>query len=228
MAIKKGDFVKIDYTGRLTDGAIFDTTSEKEAQAAKIFDEKGRYKPVLVIVGKGQAVRGLDEAIDGMNVGDEKEITVPPEKGFGMRDPNLLNVVPLSQFEHEKVNPAPGMVVSIDNRDGTVKSVGGGRVIVDFNHPLAGQELKYKMKVVSLLETTQDKSQAIFEDSGLEGSVTVKGDVLSLNLKANASTDFILRKQSLIGWISDSIPEVKTVSVSEEYETSDVRRQLQR
>lgn len=217
MAIKKGDFVKVSYTGKLEDGSVFDTTDEKVAKESDVFKENVKYNPVLLVVGRQQAVEGLDEALEGMEAGQEKEVTVKPDKGFGDRKPDLINVVPLARFEKENLNPVPGMVVTINERDGMVKSVGGGRVIVDFNHPLAGQTLTYKVKLEKLLNTPDEKVAGLFEDAGLDGSCKFEKDTVIATVKADPSTDYIYKKQTFLSWLKE-VPEVSKIKFDEEYE----------
>ena len=144
--IKKGDFVKIEYTGYV-DGRAFDTTSEDIAKKEGIYDPKKNYGPITIEIGAGSLLRGLDEFIEGKEVGKEYDINVEPEKGFGKKDPNAIQLVPEEVFKKANLTPKPGLFVNIDNRIGTIKSLSGGRVLVDFNHPLAGKELNYKLKI---------------------------------------------------------------------------------
>jgi FKBP-type peptidyl-prolyl cis-trans isomerase 2 len=224
MPIKKGDFVKISFTGRFEDGSVFDTTDEKVAKESKAYDEKVQYKPILIVVGRQQAIRGLDESIEGMDAGQSKEVTISPEKGFGERNPDLIVVVPIARFEKENINPVPGMLVTIDEKDGMVRSVGGGRVIVDFNHPLSGKTLKYSVKIEALLSTPEERVSALFDDAGLAGSVSLKKDIVQASVKADPSTDYIYKKQTFLSWMRE-IPEVKKITFNEEYELAEAKPQ---
>lgn len=215
--IKKGDFVKVDYTGFLDDGSVFDTTHEEEAKKANIHRPEATYAPVLMIVGSGRMIPGLEKAVEGMEVGVEKEVTLGPNEAFGQRNPELINVVPLTQFEREKITPAPGMAVTIDERDGVVKSVGGGRVIVDFNHPLAGQTVRYRIKAVAVLEKIAEKAKALMDDIGIAGDVTAEGDVVTFTTKADPSYRYTSKKYVLLMNVKDFLPDIKTIKFNEEY-----------
>jgi len=216
MKAKKGDYVKVEYTGMLSEGSVFDTTSVDEAKKAEIFDEKSKYGSVIIILGKTQALVGLEEAIEGMEEGTDKEIVIHPDKAFGQVNPNLLTLVSLSKFKDQDVNPAPGMLVTLDNRTGMIKTVSGGRVVVDFNHPLAGKDLKYKIRLIKVLSTLKDKVQATFDDSELRGSVSVEGDIVLAKPETSMETEFLVRKQAFLRWISE-LPEIKKVKFEEEY-----------
>ncbi|MEM4133687.1 MAG: peptidylprolyl isomerase [Candidatus Micrarchaeia archaeon] len=217
MAIQIGDFIKLSYTGMLEDGSVFDTTDEKLAKEKGIYNERVVYAPVLLIVGRQQVIRGLDEALVGMEKGEEKEVTIPPEKAFGQINNDLINVIPFSHFEKQRINPVPGMIVNVNGRDGMVRSVGAGRVIVDFNHPLAGKTLKYKLKVEDILDTPEKRVNALFEDSGLAGSVKLDKDTVIVETKADPSENYIFRKQTFLSWIRE-INEVNKIKFNEEYE----------
>ncbi len=217
MTIQVGDFIKLSYTGMLDDGSVFDTTDENLAKEKGIHNPRVVYAPVLLIVGRQQVIRGLDEALLGMKKGEEKEVTIPPEKAFGQINNDLINVIPFSHFEKQRLNPVPGMIVNVNGRDGMVRSVGAGRVIVDFNHPLAGKTLKYKLKVEDILETPEKRLNALFEDSGLTGSVKLEKDVVIVETKADPSENYIFRKQTFLSWIRE-IKEVNKIKFNEEYE----------
>ena len=124
------EFLKIAYTGKTEDGDIFDTTSEEIAKKENIFDEKRNYTLFPVIVGEGAVIKGLDEALEGMKKGEEKTITIPPEKAYGPRNPEFIRIVPLKKFKEQKMTPFPGMPIEIDGRMAKVQTVAGGRVRV--------------------------------------------------------------------------------------------------
>lgn len=226
MAIQKGDFIKLSYTGMLDDGSVFDTTNENLAKEKKIHNPRVTYAPVLLIVGRQQILKGLDEALIGMNKGEEKEITIPPEKAFGLLNNDLINVIPFSHFEKQKINPSPGMIVNVNGRDGMVRSVGAGRVIVDFNHPLAGKTLRYKIKVEDILDTPEKKVKALFEDSGLHGSAKLDKETVIVETKADPSENYIFRKQTFLSWIRE-IDEVNKIKFNEEYEIASTKTKKQ-
>jgi FKBP-type peptidyl-prolyl cis-trans isomerase 2 len=217
MAVKIGDFIRLSFTGKLEDGTLFDTTEAQVAKDAKVFDERVNYRPVLLVVGRQQAIRGLDEAVIGMTVGQEKDINLPPEKAFGQKNPDLITVVPASYFSKEQMTPVPGMIVNINNQDGMVKSVGAGRVIVDFNHPLAGRDLRYHIKLVEILEDSAKKIKALFDDTGMTGTASLDKDTVLVNAKADPTETYIFKKQTFLAWMRE-ISEVKRIKFTEEYE----------
>jgi len=153
--MERGDIVKVSYSGYV-DGKLFDTTDEELAKREGIYNPGNKYGPVTVIVGQGMLIPGLDEALLEMEVGEEKELELPPEKAFGKRDPSKIKLVPLREFKKHNITPVVGMPVTINNEVGRIVSINGGRVLVDFNHQLAGKTVRYILKVEELVEKPED------------------------------------------------------------------------
>jgi len=153
-----GDFVKIDFVGRIKDtGEIFDLTKEDVAKKENVHNPKNKYGPTLVIIGKEMVIPGVEEQLKEMKVGDEREFDVPKEKAFGNRDFTKIKIVSYSKFMKEKIEPVPGLFVDIDGKEAKIQTVNGGRVRIDFNHPLAGKTLSYKVKVVEEIKEPTKK-----------------------------------------------------------------------
>ncbi|NJE55367.1 peptidylprolyl isomerase [Thermococcus sp. 21S9] len=167
--VEKGDVIKLRYTGRIKEtGEIFDTTDEEIAKQAGIYKENGVYGPVPIAVGAGHVLQGLDEALEGLEVGKKYEIEIPPEKGFGKRDRKLIKTFTLGQFRRQGIIPFPGMPVEIETEGGRklkgrVLTVSGGRVRVDFNHPYAGKHLVYEVEIVEKVEDPIEKVKGMIE-----------------------------------------------------------------
>ncbi|WP_297068976.1 peptidylprolyl isomerase [Thermococcus sp.] len=167
--VQKGDVIRLHYTGKVREtGGIFDTTSEEVAKEAGIYKEDGTYGPVPIAVGAGHVLKGLDEQLEGLDVGGKYEIIVPPEKGFGKRDPKLIKTFTLGQFRREGLHPFPGMDIEVDTHEGRklrgrVLSVSSGRVRVDFNSPLAGKHLIYEVEILEKVEDPIEKVKALLE-----------------------------------------------------------------
>lgn len=164
MVISKGDFIRINYVGKIKEsGRVFDTTLEEVARKSNIYDEKLNFKPAPIVVGANHVIQGLDEALVGMEVGEKKTVVIPPEKGYGARDPKLVKVVPLKDFRRQGLRPVPGMRVEAEGRIGRVQSVSGGRVRVDFNYELAGKVLEYEVSVEEKINKLEEKVRLLLE-----------------------------------------------------------------
>jgi len=161
-AVNKGDFIKVELTGSVVEtGEIFDTTKEEEAREAGIWDENRAYGPRLVIVGEGYVLRGLDERLPGIPFEEEVEIEIPPEEAFGERNASDVQMIPYRILRSKGINPYVGAELEIDGRPAVIRSIGAGRVQVDYNHPLAGRQIKYKVKVVEHITDEKEKIKAL-------------------------------------------------------------------
>ena len=164
MQIKENDFIEIDYTGKLKDdNIIFDTTSEETARSAGIFNPNAKYKPMIVCVGHAQLLKGIDKAIVGKELNKEYTIPISAEEGFGKKNAELIQLIATPKFRKHGINPMPGLQVNIDNMIGIIKTVSGGRTMVDFNHPCAGKELVYTVKVKRIVTDTKEKAEAFLK-----------------------------------------------------------------
>ncbi|WP_048059176.1 peptidylprolyl isomerase [Methanococcus vannielii] len=153
--MESGKLVKISYDGYV-EGKLFDTTNEELAKEEGILNPNMVYGFVTVSVGEKMLIPGLDKAITEMNVGEEKELELSPEEAFGKRDASKVKIVPMNDFKKHNVRPIPGMPVNIDNKIGKIVSANGGRILVDFNHELAGKTLNYKLKLEEVVEAPTD------------------------------------------------------------------------
>lgn len=164
MAIQKGDIIYVDYIGYVADtNEVFDTTIEEEARKAGIYRSEQRYGPMVIAVGERWVVEGLDESFVGKDEGQEYEVEVPPEKGFGERDPKKIRILTEKRLRDMGVrgNIAPGNAVIVDGVPAMIRAVSGGRVLLDFNPPLAGKRLKYKVFIRKVCSTLRDKVEAL-------------------------------------------------------------------
>jgi FKBP-type peptidyl-prolyl cis-trans isomerase 2 len=152
--VKKGDFVEIEYKG-FVEGQLFDTTDAKEAQSLG-FKPNLPYGYVRIRVGEGHLLKGLDENLEGRETEKEYKITLPPEKAFGKKSAELIKMIPKNKFTRSNVNPQPGLTVNIDGVMAQIKTVSGGRVLVDFNHPLSNKEVTYKYKILRKIKEDKD------------------------------------------------------------------------
>lgn len=176
--VKHHDFVEVEYTGTLVDGMVFDTTNESVSKINNFHNSQMLYKPVVVCVGENQILRGLDEALEGKEIGKEYIVTISVEKAFGKRDVKKLRIVPMSNFKEHKVQPRLGLQIDVDGEIGTISRVSGGRVIVNFNHPLAGKEVIYTFKINKKI--TDAKEQIV---SFLNMVLKIKEEAIKIEVK---------------------------------------------
>lgn len=141
MPIKKGDIIKVEYEGTLDDGTVFDST-EKHGE------------PLEFEVGSGQLIPGFDNAVVGMDKGDEKEIMLEPDDAYGDHNPELMKKVPREQLpKNEELKPGMMLMLTLPNGmqfTAVVSEIDEENVTIDLNHPLAGKKLNFKIKIVDV------------------------------------------------------------------------------
>lgn len=146
--IEKGDTISVDYIGKLEDGTVFDTSEKEAAIEAGIYNENRDYKPLTFTVGAGQMIKGFDEGVVGVKVGEEKTLKIPPEEAYGEYMEEYAREIPRDAVDF---TPEVGMQLATETGlRGTITEVGEENFVVDFNHALAGKTLIFKVKVVSV------------------------------------------------------------------------------
>jgi len=184
--MQKGDFIKVNYVGRLESGEIFDLTEADVAKKEKLYNEKMRYCPVPVIIGEGFLVKGLEHALESMNIGERKSVKVKPEDGFGGRQPGLVKIVNEKEFDKQNLQPRPGMIIDFGGAKGRIQSVSSGRVSIDFNNPLAGKVLDYEIEIMEKVEGAESQIKAILEFYGADKSeVSIDGKTAKVTARLN-------------------------------------------
>ena len=139
--------VSLDYSLRLDDGDVIDHSSDGE--------------PLEFLQGSGQIISGLEQALYGMRVGEEKQVTVQPADGYGEMDPEGVQFFPASAFP-ENMELEVGMALQAQDNSGHVHTVyvsdvQEDGVMLDFNHPLAGETLHFQAKIAGLRPATDEE-----------------------------------------------------------------------
>jgi len=162
MASQKGDFIFIDYIAKVKEtGEVFDTTIEETAKKEHLYKEGEIYEPRLVVIGEGWVLKALDESLATMEVGKTTSIEIPPQKAFGERDSEKVKRVPLKHLTAKGITPGLGMRVEYNEKMATVRAMGAGRVLLDFNPPLAGKTLVYEVTIRKKLKAVKEKIAAL-------------------------------------------------------------------
>ncbi len=161
MTINKGDFIEIDYTGTIKEtNEVFDTTNEHVAKQHNIYSAQTLYKPIIICVGEGMILRGLDTHIQGKELGTYT-IELTQTEAFGIKDPKNIQMIPAKKFKEQHIQPYPGLRLNIDGMIGIIKTAGGGRILVDFNHPIAGKTVIYTIEIKRVVTEHNEKINAI-------------------------------------------------------------------
>lgn len=209
MKITKGDFIELTYVGRIKEtGEIFDLNDEEVAKREKIHNPNLSYKPITICVGKRDVITGLDKDLENKEVGQEYNVDIAPEEAYGKKDAKLFKLVPQTLFKKENIRPMPGLQITADGMMGVVKAVSGGRILVDFNHPLAGKELTYSYRTLKKIEDTATKIKSYIslylniEDVKVE----LNEDAAKIELEMPEAV-----KKAIIDNLKDRIAELKTI-----------------
>lgn len=157
MTLQKNDFIEIEFIAKIKDGGVFNTNVKEEL---KKLNPQAEAKPFVFALGQDMFLKGVDYFLIGKEIGEYK-IELTPEKAFGKRDSKFIQRMPIKVFHDQKINPVQGAAFNFDGRIAKILAVSGGRVIVDFNNPLAGKELIYNLKISKKVEDINEKINAL-------------------------------------------------------------------
>ncbi len=162
MTFQKADFVIIDYSAKVKEtNEVFDTTHEDVAKKEHLHKEGEIYEPKLVVVGEGWVLKALDDSLTTMELNTPATVEISPDKGFGQRDPEKVKRVPLRNLLAKEINPVIGARIEYQGKMASVRAIGAGRVLLDYNPPLAGKTLIYDVVVSKKIETDEEKIGAL-------------------------------------------------------------------
>ncbi len=173
--IEEGDFVLLKMTARTQKGKIFRVSSEEDAKKAGIYEEEkakqGYYTPEFVIVGKpGFLNEGLTETLKDMNFFEKKSVRIPSTKAFGKRDPQKIERIGIAKFRklNDGKNPEYGQdFTNKKGQRGVITNILQGKVIIDYNHPLAGQSIDYNLEIVDKIDEFSEKIEYFMISKGI-------------------------------------------------------------
>jgi FKBP-type peptidyl-prolyl cis-trans isomerase 2 len=142
MAVQSGDKIKIHYHGRLTDGTTFDSSDGRS--------------PLEFTVGSGSVIKGFDDGVKGMLVGEKKTIEIPFLQAYGPEDPSMIIEFPIDRLPDD-LKPEIGMQLNMNNAEGqqfpvTISDITDENIILNANHPLAGKDLIFDLELVEIVD----------------------------------------------------------------------------
>ncbi|MDE1869513.1 MAG: peptidylprolyl isomerase [Candidatus Micrarchaeota archaeon] len=221
MSFKDGDFVKIEYTAwRAADNHVVYTTDEKSAKDNGVYYENNKYGPQLVVVGKSNIIKGLADELKKMEMNVQKKVEIEPINAFGERDSQLVRVMPISDFRARNMEPYVGMQLDLDGTVATIKSVNSGRVMVDANHPLAGEKIIYEVKVVSKIEKDDEKVKELAESFALKPKVAKvegKNAIVEIGSETDKNSEYFVNKSSFVNALLRDMDHIEKVEIKEDY-----------
>jgi peptidylprolyl isomerase len=167
LTFEKGSLILVDYTAKVKDSEdVFDTTIEEDAKKYSIHESNVKYQPKLVSIGEVSypVLKGLDEALAKTSVGDKLTVEVTPDKGFGERDSGKVRMIPLRKLGEDAEKVSVGDTIEVDNKRGTIRFIGSGRVQIDYNHRYAGKTILFDVNVLKSLDSPNDKVDGILKN----------------------------------------------------------------
>ncbi len=205
---KEKDFVEIDYIGKIKEtGQIFDLTDKDLAKKNNIYNAKAKYGSRVICLGENQILPAIDKFLVDKEIGKNYSLELKAEESFGKKDPSLIKVMPSDILLKQKIRPFPGLQIHAEGLMGTIRSVTGGRVTIDFNHPLAGKNLLYELKIGKVVEKVEEKLKSLIENmlnlSNDEYVLLVEGIKAKVSLKVAIP---ILAKKEVIEKAKKLVP----------------------
>ena len=195
--IKKQDFVEIEYTGRIKeDNTLFDTTEG--------------YSPAVICIGNNHVLNGLEEQLIGKEIGKEYTFEISSKNAFGSKNAKLIKLIPTGKFRQQNIQPVPGLQLNIDGVFGIIKTVSGGRCLVDFNHPLAGKDLTYYVKINRVVDDDKEKLNALLKMYLHINNAEIEIKEGSAYIKLKGSIPMIAQEE-LKNIVQEAIPSIKRI-----------------
>lgn len=236
-AVKKGDFVFLDYE-IWAEGAgkseIVDTTSKDAAEKAKWEGKPAtEFRPLPHLMGRDYFPGGIEKALEGLKVGESLDKEFPAAEAFGEKDPKLIElysireIARLPEMRRDDAHLDVGTILTINNRRGRVVSLTAGRVRVDFNNPFAGRKVKAKVKIVGKISGPEEVAKALIEmDYGQSSQfeVAIKDHVVTIKLPDRTKFDvnWFASKGKLVEDLRDHLKPT-SIHFVEEFKTPPAR-----
>jgi FKBP-type peptidyl-prolyl cis-trans isomerase SlyD len=203
--IQEGDFVRLAYTARTVDGGqLVDTTDEEVAEDEGVEDQQESFEPRIIAVGAGHIFDAVEEDFIGGEPGDSGSVTVPAVEAFGEYDEGEVRTVSADRIPED--DRYPGGHVDIDGEHGHVETIIGGRARVDFNHPLAGEDVEYDYEVLDTVEDRLERAQGML------------GMYFDVDLDMRIETDEVEEEQMVE-------PDEEDEEAEPEFETEEVEKE---
>ncbi|MEK6848449.1 MAG: FKBP-type peptidyl-prolyl cis-trans isomerase, partial [Nanoarchaeota archaeon] len=156
--LQKNDFIELEFVGKTQEGEIFDTNLKQEAEKIGL-DIKTR--PLVICLGESMILPVIDSFLIGKEGGNDYTLSLTPQESFGVRQRELVKIMPHSVFIKKDILPIQGQTYVFDTMLGKISAISGGRVTVDFNNPLAGKNVVYSLKIKKKITDIQEKAKTL-------------------------------------------------------------------
>jgi FKBP-type peptidyl-prolyl cis-trans isomerase SlyD len=159
--LEQGDFILLDYTARTVEEEQLVDTTDPEVAEEEGVDADQEFAPRTIVLGQGHIFQAVEDNIPGKEVGDTGTVTIPANEAFGTYDEDEVRTISKDKIPED--DRYPGAQVRIDGKEGFVETVIGGRARVDFNHPLAGDDIEYEYEVVDVVEDQEERATGLLD-----------------------------------------------------------------
>ncbi|WP_256300005.1 FKBP-type peptidyl-prolyl cis-trans isomerase [Haloarchaeobius salinus] len=159
--LQDGDFVELDYTARTVESERLVDTTDPEVAEEEGIEEDREFEPRVIVLGEGHMFDQVEEELRGKEVGDSGSVVIPAVDAFGEYDDEQVRTVSVEKLPED--SRRPGSQVQVDGEQGFVNAVIGGRARVDFNHPLAGDDIEYDYEIAGIVDDRVEKAQGLME-----------------------------------------------------------------
>jgi len=182
--VEEGDYVRLAYTATTVpdedneedEEMLVDTTSEERASEEGVDTDEQEFGPRTIAVGEGHLFEAVEDALVGKGVGDTGEVVVPAEDAFGEHDPDDVETVSANKIDED--DRYPGARVNLEGRQGYVETIIGGRARIDFNHPLAGEDVRYEFEILDIVDDEEEQIVATI-DTYIGTEVEIETDTVT-------------------------------------------------
>lgn len=210
MELKKNDLIEIEYD-LYANQRLYQTTDAKKGKEFNIKAEK--FEPQLMFVGHEFMLKALDDDLLKGSNDKEKILELSVKEAYGPRRKDMIKVFPKSAFDEHKMRPVVGVVYDFNGMFGKVKSIIGGRIMVDFNNPLAGKEIKLVYKVKSKVDDIAKKVSFLLESVLKIPTNMFKVEVKEKDLILKIPEQLHMLKEQINKTIEEFVVEAKNYSL---------------
>ncbi len=224
--MEEGAIVHVDYD--LFDGAsgdLIETTREATAKEHEAHQEGREYSPMVCVVGAGNLIPGFETALLEAKAETDIDITIPAEEAYGEKDPAQMETISRDKLLRSVRDPNQlyiGAPVNIGGRQGYLSYVAAGRCRIDYNHPMAGKDLRYSFRIVKVVEGREATVEALLQSNTghSDFGVSFEGDDVSITLPQSMlfDTNAAMMKFSLVRVLRDAMDDLGTVTFLEVHE----------
>ncbi|PSP80373.1 peptidylprolyl isomerase [Halobacteriales archaeon QS_4_69_225] len=159
--LQDGDFVRLDYTARTVEGEQLVDTTDPEIAEEEGVDDQGDFEPRTIVLGEGHLFPAVEDDVRGGEVGDGGSVVVGAAEAFGEYDEEEVETVSADKIDED--DRYPGARVRVDGQQGVLETIIGGRARVDFNHPLAGEDIEYDYEVLEVVDDDLEQAEGLLD-----------------------------------------------------------------